>query len=118
VSARRTLAITLVLPAALLGLAGCGTDHGQAKALTACHTFSSANGGGLTDSARTAKLSLAVSWAARATKQSPQWDLLRSSLSQFADASTQPSPSAATQSALRDAHKVIDSACELAARGY
>ena len=41
-----------------------------------------------------------------------------SSLSQFVDASTQPSPSAATQSALRDAHKVIDSACELAARGY
>jgi hypothetical protein len=118
VSARKTVAIALIVAAGLLGLAGCGTDHGQAKALTACHTFSSANGGGLTAPARTAKLTLAVSWASRAVKQSDQWDLLRSSLSQFADASTQPSPSAATQNALRDAHKVIDNACELAARGY
>ncbi|MDX6207137.1 MAG: hypothetical protein QOE76_2178 [Frankiales bacterium] len=117
-SARKTVAIALIVPAGLLGVAGCGTDHGQAKALTACHTFSSANGGGLTDAARTAKLSLALSWAAQATKQSPQWDLLRSSLSQFAAASTQASPSVATQNALRDAHKVIDNACELAARGY
>ena len=110
--------IAVILPAALLGIAGCGTDHGQAKALTACHTFSSADGGGLSDSARTAKLDVAVSWATKATKQSAQWDLLRSSLSQFAAASTQASPSAATQDALRDAHKVIDSSCELAARGY
>jgi hypothetical protein len=118
VSARRTVAIALVVPAGLLGLAGCGTDHGQAKALTACHTFASANGGGLSDSAMTAKLSLAVTWAAKASKQSPRWDLLQSSLTQFASASTQPSLSAATQSALRDARKVIDSSCEMAARGY
>jgi hypothetical protein len=106
----------LTLP--LLTVTACGSDHGQAKALTACHTFASANGGGLSGSARTAKLTKAVDWAARASKQSPQWDLLHSSLSQFAKASAQPSVPPATQAALRDAKKVIDSACEIAARGY
>jgi hypothetical protein len=102
----------------LLSVAGCGTDHGQAKALTACHTFSSANGGGLSGAARTAKLTKAVDWATKASKQSPQWDTLQSSLTQFAKASTQPTMPPATQAALRDAKKVIDSACEIAARGY
>ncbi len=102
----------------LVGLTGCGTDHGQAKALTACHTFASANGGGLSDSAKTAKLSLAASWAAKASKQSAQWDLLSSSLAQFVDASRQPALTTATQSALRDARKVIDNSCVLANRGY
>ena len=115
-SPRRAAAALLVLP--LLTLAGCGTDHGQAKALTACHTFSSANGGGLSDSDRTAKLTKAVDWATKASKQSAQWDTLQSSLSQFAKASTQPTLPAATKAALRDAKKVIDSACEIAARGY
>jgi hypothetical protein len=115
---RRAVAALALLAFPVLTLAGCGTDHGQAKALTACHTFSSANGGGLSDSARTAKLAKAVDWATRATKQSPQWDTLQSSLNQFAKASAETTVPAATQSALRDAKKVIDSACEIAARGY
>ena len=117
-SARRTFAALATAVVAAVGLAGCGTDHGQAKALTACHTFASANGGGLSAAARTAKLSTAADWAAKASKQSPQWDLLHSSLAQFVEASRQPTPSAATQAALSDARKVIDSSCVLAARGY
>jgi hypothetical protein len=117
VSLRRAVAAPLAL-LSVLTLAGCGTDHGQAKALTACHTFASANGGGLTDTARTAKLTKAADWAAKASKQSAQWDLLHSSLDQFAAASAKATVPAATKSALVDARKVIDSACEIAARGY
>jgi hypothetical protein len=120
VSPRRAVAALLLVPP-LLALAGCGTDHGQAKALTACHTFSSATsagGGGLTGTERTAKLAEAADWAAKASRQSPQWDLLHTSLAQYAKASTQAALPAATQSALRDARKVIDSSCEIAARGY
>ncbi|MDX6221213.1 MAG: hypothetical protein QOD91_267 [Frankiales bacterium] len=117
-SARRTFSALLVAAAGVAGVTGCGTDHGQAKALTACHTFSSANGGGLTAAAKTAKLTLAADWAARASKQSARWDVLQSSLAQFAAASRQATLPAATQSALSDARKVIDGACAVAARGY
>ncbi len=120
-AARRT-ALGAVLAAATLlvtgGLAGCGTDHGQANALTACHEFAYADGGGLSATDLTAKLSTAVHYAGKASKQSAQWDQLQSSLAQFAQASTQASVPAATKSALVDARKVIDSSCELASRGY
>jgi len=105
----------------VLGLAGCGSDHGQAKALAACHTFASAtnsDGGGLTGPERTAKLRTAADWAAKASKQSPEWDALHDSLAQYAKASAQASLPAAAQSALRDARKLIDSSCSVAARGY
>jgi hypothetical protein len=118
VSARRTIAALALAAAAGVTVTGCGTDHGQAKALTACHTFASANGGGLSAAARTAKLSLAADWAAKASRQSPQWDLLHTSLTQFVQASREATASAATQSALSDARKVIDSSCVLAAKGY
>jgi hypothetical protein len=117
VSAGRASA-AFVAAIALLGLAGCGTDHGQANALTACHTFASANGGGLTPTALTAKLTLAAHYAGKASKQSSQWDGLQSSLAQFATASTKATLPAATKSALLDARKVIDGSCEVAARGY
>ncbi|MDX6256952.1 MAG: hypothetical protein QOJ11_3286 [Frankiales bacterium] len=117
-SARRTFSAVLIAAAGIAGVAGCGTDHGQAKALTACHTFASANGGGLSASAKTAKLALAADWATRASKQSARWDVLQSSLAQFATASREATLPAATQSALRDARKVIDSSCAVAARGY
>jgi hypothetical protein len=118
VSPRRTLSALLVAAAGIAGVAGCGTDHGQANALAACHTFASANGGGLSASAKTAKLTAAADWAAKASKQSARWDVLQSSLAQFATASRQVKLPAATQSALRDARKVIDGSCAVAARGY
>ena len=118
VSARRTVLAAAAGVAALALTAACGTDHGQANALTACHEFANANGGGLTQSDLTAKLSTAVHYAGKATKQSAQWDTLASSLAQFAAASTQASVPAATKAVLVDARKVIDSSCEIAARGY
>ena len=118
VSARRAVSVTVIAAAALFGLTGCGTDHGQAKALTACHKFASANGGGLDPADLTAKLTVAAQWAAKASKQSPQWDELEASIGQFVSASSVATPSAATQSALVDARKVIDNSCEIAARGY
>jgi hypothetical protein len=117
VSARRTV-LAAAGVAALALTAGCGTDHGQANALTACHEFSYANGGGLSQADLTAKLSTAVHYATKATKQSAQWDTLQSSLAQFAAASTQASLPAATKAVLVDARKVIDSSCVIAARGY
>lgn len=117
-SSRRVAPIAVITVMALLGLTGCGTDHGQAKALTACHKFASANGGGLDPAALTAKLALADQWAAKASRQSAQWDELEASIGQFVSASSVPTPSAATQSALVDARKVIDNSCEIAARGY
>lgn len=104
--------------AVVVCVAACGTDHGQANALTACHEFAYANGGGLSPADLTAKLSTAVHYAGKASKQSPQWETLQSSLAQFAAASTQPTVPAATKSALLDARKVIDSSCVIAARGY
>jgi hypothetical protein len=117
VSARRT--VLAAAGVAVLALAaGCGTDHGQANALTACHEFAFANGGGLTQADLTAKLSTAVHYAGKASKQNAQWDTLQSSLAQFAAASAQATVPAATKSALADARKVIDSSCVIAARGY
>jgi hypothetical protein len=104
--------------AAAVCIAGCGTDHGQANALTACHEFAYANGGGLSHADLTAKLSKALHYAGKASKQSAQWDTLQSSLAQFAAASQQATVPAATRSALVDARKVIDSSCVIAARGY
>ena len=117
-SASRSALTAVLAAAALAGLTGCGTDHGQANALTACHEFAYANGGGLDQADLTAKLSTAVHYAGKASKQSSQWDTLQSSLAQFAEASTQASIPAATKSALIDARKVIDGSCEIAARGY
>jgi hypothetical protein len=121
VSARRTVLAAVHAGMALAVatyVAGCGTDHGQANALTACHEFAYANGGGLSPADLTAKLSTAVHYAGKASKQNAQWETLQSSLAQFAEASTQASVPAATKSALIDARKVIDSSCVIAARGY
>jgi hypothetical protein len=117
VPARRAASAGLLVAAAL-GLAGCGTDHGQANALAACHLYASANGGGLSPSALTAKLSDAAHYAGKASKQSAQWDTLEASIDRFVIASRQPSSATVVSTALQDAKKVIDSSCEVAARGY
>jgi hypothetical protein len=117
VSARRSVLAAVIGALTLAATAGC-TDHGQANALTACHKFASANGGGLDAADLTAKLSLAVHYAGKASKQSAQWDTLQSSLAQFVNASTENPVPAATRTALLDARKAIDSSCELAAKGY
>ena len=114
----RTVLGTAAAAITLLGAVGCGTDRGQANALTACHVFASANGGGLTTTALTAKLSKAVDYAGKASRQNAQWDILQSSIAQFVAASTQTPVPAGTVTVLRTARKVIDSSCELAARGY
>jgi hypothetical protein len=118
VTPRRTALAAVLGAASLVGTAACGTDHGQANALTACHEFAYAKGGGLSQVDQTAKLSTAVHYAVKASKQNAQWDTLQSSLAQFAAASAQASVPAATRSALVDARKVIDSSCVIAARGY
>ena len=117
-SARRTTLAAVLGGAALAATAACGTDHGQANALTACHEFAYAGGGGLSRADQTAKLSTAVHYAGKASKQNAQWDTLASSLAQFAAASAQATVPTATRSALVDARKVIDSSCVIAARGY
>jgi hypothetical protein len=117
-SARRTALAAVAAALTMVGVAGCGTDHGQADALVACHKFASANGGGLTPTALTAKLSLAVHWAGMASKSSARWDTLQSSLAQFVAASTENPVPAETKSTLVTARTVIDSSCEIAARGY
>ena len=117
-SARRTVLAAVIGAATLVGAVGCGTDHGQANALTACHEFAYANGGGLSHADLSAKLNKALRYAGKASKQNAQWDSLQSSLAQYVAASTQATVPAATRSALVDARKVIDSSCVIAARGY
>ena len=114
----RRAASAAVLAAAALSLAGCGSDHGQANALAACHLYASANGGGLSPSALTAKLSDAARYASKASNQSARWDTLQASIDRYVAASRHPSASAAASTALLDAKKVIDSSCAVAARGY
>ncbi len=116
-SARRAAPVGVLL-AAVVGLTGCGTDHGQGNALAACHLYSSAKGGGLSPTALTAKLAEAARYAGKASKQSAQWDTLQASLTQLVTASKQSASMVPTTVALQDAGKVIDSSCGIAAQGY
>jgi len=117
VSARLAAAAGVLL-AAVVGLTGCGSDHGQANALAACHLYSSAKAGGLSASALTAKLTEAARFAGKASKQSAQWDTLQSSLAQLVAASRAAATPKPSTTALQDSAKVIDSSCAIAARGY